>query len=60
VKIARLNMTGNRVLMAVRDTAITALSMAGPALFLRGFDGIADWRPPRPPYAAVQAGAGQQ
>jgi hypothetical protein len=53
-------MTGNRALMAVRDTAIAALSMAGPALFLRSFDGIADWRPPRPPYAAVEAGAGQQ
>jgi 2-polyprenyl-6-methoxyphenol hydroxylase-like FAD-dependent oxidoreductase len=60
VKIARLNMTGNRALMAVRDTAIAALSMAGPALFLRSFDGIADWRPPRQPYAAVEAGAGQQ
>ncbi|CAM5244215.1 FAD-dependent monooxygenase [Streptomyces aurantiogriseus] len=60
VRIARLNMTSNRALMAVRNTAIAALSQAGPALFLRGFDGIADWRPPQPAYAAVQAGADQQ
>ncbi|MEU2713059.1 FAD-dependent monooxygenase [Streptomyces sp. NPDC007205] len=52
VKIARLNMAGNPVAVAVRDTVIAALSKAGPALFLRGFDGIADWRPP---YAAGEA-----
>lgn len=46
VRIARLNMTSNRALMAVRNIAIAALSKAGPALFLRSFDGIADWRPP--------------
>ena len=53
-------MTPNRALMAVRDSAITALSLAGPALFLRGFDGIADWRPPQPPYASVVSGAGER
>ncbi|MEU6888171.1 FAD-dependent monooxygenase [Streptomyces viridosporus] len=52
VRVARLNMMTGRVGTAVRDNAIAALSKAGPALFLRGFDGIADWRPPRPPYAA--------
>ncbi|MGW7281246.1 FAD-dependent monooxygenase [Streptomyces sp. NPDC054844] len=46
VKVARLNLMTNRAGIAVRDTAIAALSKAGPALFLRGFDGIADWRPP--------------
>jgi 2-polyprenyl-6-methoxyphenol hydroxylase-like FAD-dependent oxidoreductase len=53
VRVARLNMTGSRAVMAVRNTAIAALSLAGPALVLRGFDGIADWRPPQPPYASV-------
>ncbi|QHA03419.1 NAD(P)-binding protein [Streptomyces broussonetiae] len=51
VRVARLNMTGSRAAIAVRDLAIAALSKAGPALFLRGFDGIADWRPP---YAAQE------
>lgn len=60
VRIGRLNMTPNRALMAVRDSAIAALSLAGPALFLRGFDGIADWRPPQPPYASVVSGAGER
>ncbi|CAL9582598.1 Aurachin C monooxygenase_isomerase [Streptomyces sp. enrichment culture] len=52
VKVARLNLTDSRATAAVRDAAITVLSKAGPALFLRGFDGIADWRPPQLPYAA--------
>ncbi|MES5823945.1 FAD-dependent monooxygenase [Streptomyces sp. RG80] len=60
VRIGRLNLTANRGLMVVRDTAIAALSLAGPALFLRGFDGIADWRPPLPPYASVVSGAGKR
>ncbi|MEV5321251.1 FAD-dependent monooxygenase [Streptomyces sp. NPDC052687] len=53
VRIARLNMTGSRALAAVRNTALTTLSLAAPALVLRGFDGIADWRPPQPPYAST-------
>ncbi|MFI1725610.1 FAD-dependent monooxygenase [Streptomyces sp. NPDC020489] len=60
VRVARLNMTPNRALAAVRDTAITALSLAGPALVLRGLDGIADWRPPQRPYASVLSGAGER
>ncbi|MEV7889835.1 FAD-dependent monooxygenase [Streptomyces sp. NPDC002817] len=60
VRIGRLNMTPNRALMAVRNSAIAALSLAGPALFLRGFDGIADWRPPQPPYASVVSEAGKR
>ncbi|SOD88357.1 FAD-dependent monooxygenase [Streptomyces sp. Ag109_G2-15] len=54
VQVARLNMARSRAVVAVRDTAIAALSKAGPALFLRSFDGIADWRPP---YASEQAHA---
>ncbi|WP_171107296.1 MULTISPECIES: FAD-dependent oxidoreductase [Streptomyces] len=60
VKVARLNMMSNRAGMAVRDAVIAALSKAGPALLLRGFDGIADWRPPGQPYASEQTPAGQQ
>jgi 2-polyprenyl-6-methoxyphenol hydroxylase-like FAD-dependent oxidoreductase len=46
VRVARLNLMTSRVGTVVRDTALAALSKAGPALFLRSFDGIADWRPP--------------
>ncbi len=46
VRTARLNMGTGRVGTVVRDHALAALSTAAPALFLRGFDGIADWRPP--------------
>ncbi|WP_217135551.1 FAD-dependent monooxygenase [Streptomyces sp. AC558_RSS880] len=52
VKVARFNLMTNRVGIAVRDQAVAALSKAGPALFLRGFDSIADWRPPQQPYAS--------
>jgi 2-polyprenyl-6-methoxyphenol hydroxylase-like FAD-dependent oxidoreductase len=57
VRTARLNMMTGRTGIAVRNAAIAALSKAAPALLLRGFDGIADWRPPRPPYAAVRTDA---
>ncbi|WP_030348334.1 FAD-dependent monooxygenase [Streptomyces sp. NRRL S-1022] len=56
VRVARLNMAGSRAVVAVRNTAVTALSLAGPALLLRGFDGIADWRPP---YASGRHHAGK-
>ncbi|MFC8393160.1 FAD-dependent monooxygenase [Streptomyces sp. NPDC057238] len=52
VKVARFNLMTNRVGIAVRDNAVAALSKAGPALFLRGFDSIAGWRPPQQPYAS--------
>ncbi|GAB2731182.1 FAD-dependent monooxygenase [Streptomyces bullii] len=52
VRVARLNLMTGRSGTAVRDTVMAALSKAGPALFLRSFDGIADWRPPQRPYAA--------
>ncbi|MEU6594884.1 FAD-dependent monooxygenase [Streptomyces sp. NPDC046881] len=56
VRVARLNMAGNRAVVAVRNTVVAALSQAGPALLLRGFDGIADWRPP---YASGRQHAGE-
>ncbi|MFJ8361260.1 FAD-dependent monooxygenase [Streptomyces sp. NPDC093984] len=58
VRTARLNMMSGRAGIAVRDTVIAALSKASPALLLRGFEGIADWRPPQPPYASDQASVG--
>ncbi|WP_316745115.1 FAD-dependent monooxygenase [Streptomyces sp. MK7] len=56
VRVARANMMSNRAGTAVRNTLIAALSKVRPELLLRGFDGIADWRPPQPPYAAVHTG----
>ncbi|MFE1251140.1 FAD-dependent monooxygenase [Streptomyces sp. NPDC058766] len=46
VQVARLNLMSSRAGTAVRDTALAALSKVRPALFLRSFEGIADWRPP--------------
>ncbi|MET9679899.1 FAD-dependent monooxygenase [Streptomyces coeruleorubidus] len=60
VRVARINLMTSRAAIAVRDTAMAALSKAGPALFLRGFDGIADWRPPQQPYASEQTPAGNR
>ncbi|MYX99727.1 NAD(P)-binding protein [Streptomyces sp. SID486] len=57
VRAGRLGMTGSRTAVAVRNSLIAALSTAGPGLFLRGFDGIADWRPP---YASGRQHAGQR
>ncbi|MFF7791799.1 FAD-dependent oxidoreductase [Streptomyces sp. NPDC007991] len=54
VRVARLNLMTSRLGIAVRDTAVAAVSKAGPALFLRSFDGIADWRPPQQTYASEQ------
>lgn len=58
VRAARLTMMTGRVPIAVRNASITAVSKAAPALLLRGFDGIADWRPPRQPYASDEAPVG--
>ncbi|MFJ4754538.1 FAD-dependent monooxygenase [Streptomyces sp. NPDC088763] len=52
VRVARLNMMTGRAAVAVRNTALATVSKAAPLLFLRGFEGIADWRPPQAPYAA--------
>ncbi|MEU6251975.1 FAD-dependent monooxygenase [Streptomyces sp. NPDC047043] len=60
VKVARMNLMSNRAAIAVRNTAIAALSKAGPALLLRSFDSIADWRPPQQPYASGRTPAGNR
>ncbi|MFD6034202.1 FAD-dependent monooxygenase [Streptomyces griseoincarnatus] len=53
VRAARLNvLTTGRVGTAVRNSALAALSKAAPSLLLRGFDGVADWRPPGGPSGA--------
>ncbi|MFI2373944.1 FAD-dependent monooxygenase [Streptomyces sp. NPDC018964] len=59
VRVARFNLMTDRVGVAVRDQAVAALSKAGPALLLRGFDSIADWRPPRQPYASQHTTQGK-
>lgn len=58
VRAARLGMMTSRAGIAVRNASVAALSKAAPALMLRGFDGIADWRPPRQPYASDEAPVG--
>ncbi|WP_407700345.1 FAD-dependent monooxygenase [Streptomyces beihaiensis] len=56
VRVTRLNMLRNRPAVALRDAALRAVGALGPALMLRGMDGIADWRPPqRRPYATAGA-----
>jgi 2-polyprenyl-6-methoxyphenol hydroxylase-like FAD-dependent oxidoreductase len=60
VKASRLSLMSGRAGLAVRDTAMSLLSLAGPALFVRSFDGIADWVPPRQPYASGQTPAGNR
>ncbi|KUM70083.1 FAD-dependent monooxygenase [Streptomyces curacoi] len=60
VRVGRLNMMTGRAGIAVRNAALTTLSKAAPLLFLRGFEGIADWRPPEPPYAAGKNPAGKR
>ncbi|MFD8570212.1 FAD-dependent oxidoreductase [Streptomyces sp. NPDC059639] len=52
MSVSRLNLLTNRPAIAVRNTVIRAAGVLGPAFLLRGMDGIADWRPPQPPYAA--------
>ncbi|MGA5206091.1 FAD-dependent monooxygenase [Streptomyces variegatus] len=60
VRVARLSLIRSRAGAALRDTAMAALSKAGPALFLRSFDGIADWAPPQRPYASEHTPAGNR
>lgn len=52
VGVGRVNMLRNRPAIAMRNALIAALDKTGPAVMLRGFDEIADWRPPQRPYAA--------
>lgn len=51
-RVARLMCLTSAASVAVRDTLRSAVSRLGPALVLRTFDGIADWRPPQHTYAA--------
>ncbi|MFI6014756.1 FAD-dependent monooxygenase [Streptomyces sp. NPDC051243] len=60
VRVGRLNMMTGRAGIAVRNTVLAALSKAAPQLFLRGFEGIADWRLPQAPYAAGKTRAGNR
>ncbi|MDR3080841.1 MAG: monooxygenase, partial [Streptomyces sp.] len=55
VRTARLGMMRSRAGIAVRNTSMAALSKAGPALLLRSFADIFDWRPPQGPYASAEA-----
>ncbi|CAL9626956.1 FAD-dependent monooxygenase [Streptomyces sp. Tu 3180] len=59
VQVARVNLMTGRVGTAVRDSALVALSKAAPGLFLRGFDGIADWRPPGGTTRSSEGGSGE-
>jgi 2-polyprenyl-6-methoxyphenol hydroxylase-like FAD-dependent oxidoreductase len=60
VRAARLNLMNDRAAIALRNTAIAALSRAVPGLLLRGFDPIAGWRPPQQPYASGITPAGKR
>ncbi|MFI6659843.1 FAD-dependent monooxygenase [Streptomyces sp. NPDC050523] len=60
VRAARLNLMNDRVAIALRNTAIAALSKAVPGLLLRGFDPVAGWRPPQQPYASGITPAGKR
>ncbi|MGW2652459.1 FAD-dependent monooxygenase [Streptomyces sp. NPDC001478] len=51
-RVARLAALSSAPAVAVRDRLMSAVSRLGPGLVLRTFDGIADWRPPGPAYAA--------
>lgn len=44
-----VTMLSARPAVALRSTLVGAVSRFGPGLMLRGFDGIADWRPPVAP-----------
>ncbi|MFE3945156.1 FAD-dependent monooxygenase [Streptomyces sp. NPDC059118] len=51
-RTARLMRLTSTPAVATRDALTSAASRLVPTLILRTFDGIADWRPPRPTYAA--------
>ncbi|MFI8092824.1 FAD-dependent monooxygenase [Streptomyces sp. NPDC086080] len=45
-RTGRMTMLENPAAVALRNAAVAAVGRIGPALALRAFDGIADWRPP--------------
>ncbi|GGT42146.1 FAD-dependent monooxygenase [Streptomyces purpureus] len=51
-RAGRLATLGSAPVAALRNSLMAAVSRFGPGIVLRGFDGIADWAPPAPTYAA--------
>ncbi|MES9506131.1 FAD-dependent monooxygenase [Streptomyces sp. NPDC000609] len=51
-RAARLMCLSSAPAVATRDALMSLASRFVPTLVLRTFDGIADWQPPRPTYAA--------
>ncbi|MFE3327930.1 FAD-dependent monooxygenase [Streptomyces sp. NPDC059176] len=56
-RTGQLAMLRSAPAVALRNRLIAAASRLGPGVVLRGMDGIADWRPPGPTYAAGTAAA---
>ncbi|MGP3999674.1 FAD-dependent oxidoreductase [Streptomyces sp. 8N706] len=54
-RIRRVVSLSSRPAVALRTALLTAVGRLGPGMALRGFDGIADWQPPRRTYAAGAA-----
>ncbi|MFE7567100.1 FAD-dependent oxidoreductase [Streptomyces sp. NPDC057539] len=54
-RTGRMTAVSGPVAVALRDALIVAVSRLGPGLVLRGFAGIADWRPPGRTYASGTA-----
>ncbi|GFH36368.1 FAD-dependent oxidoreductase [Streptomyces pacificus] len=48
-RTSRLMSVSSPAGLALRDSAIRAMSKVVPALMLRGFDGVTDWYPPVTP-----------
>ncbi|MEV0926942.1 FAD-dependent monooxygenase [Streptomyces spongiicola] len=51
-RTGRTALLGGAGAVAVRNALVRGISRLGPGIVLRGFDGIADWRPPGRTYAA--------
>ncbi|MEV4428188.1 FAD-dependent monooxygenase [Streptomyces sp. NPDC049602] len=51
-----LTMLSARPAVALRSAAVSAASLFGPGLALRGFDGICDWHPPVDPGTPAETG----
>ncbi|MEU2112608.1 FAD-dependent monooxygenase [Streptomyces sp. NPDC019507] len=51
-RTGRMAMLSGAGAVAARNALIRGVSRLGPGIVLRGFDGIADWRPPGRTYAA--------
>ncbi|MFF0075358.1 FAD-dependent monooxygenase [Streptomyces sp. NPDC005494] len=51
-RLSRMMQLSGAPAVALRDGLMSTVSRLGPGLVLRTFDGIADWQPPRRPYAA--------